>query len=202
MRLSVTNLDAYRRYCRDEDVTLESLLAQLRRETPPTPAMMAGRAFHAALENLRDDADVIDQDDHRFRFQIDSALYLPPIRELKGEVVLPTSVGDVTLVGIVDGLHGTEVYDHKLSASFDAERYANSYQWRCYLTMFGGEKFTYNVFVGKVDDSGDWVIYDLHRLPFYAYPAMRGDVLKAVDEFAQFWRSHMEQPALELVTQA
>jgi hypothetical protein len=197
VRISVTALDAYRYYC-DSEQTLEEFLSYLRREQPPTPAMLAGKALHAALENFEGgDVFTLEHDGHKFKFVGECNVCMPDVRELKGEIVIPTSAGDVTLVGIVDGMDGTEVFDHKLTAQFNAERYADSYQWRCYLTMFGGRKFTYNCFVGKEDiDSGEWVIYDFQPISFYAYPEMRGDVWNALDEFAQFWRKHMVEREL------
>jgi Fe-S-cluster containining protein len=193
VRISVTSLDAYRYYC-DSEMELDALLRQLRKEEPPTPQMLAGKALHAALETF-DGGDVftLERDGYKFKFVGECAIALPDIRELKGEMQIDTSVGPVTLVGIVDGMDGTEVFDHKLTAQFNAEKYADSYQWRCYLTMFGGRKFTYNCFVGKEDtESGEWVIYDFQPLTFYAYPEMRADVQREVDWFAQFWRKHME----------
>lgn len=193
MRLSVTGLEAYRYYCDSEEASLEALLAQLRKETPPTPAMLAGSALHKALENLKPSGDVfsLEQDGHKFKFTGECNVCLPDVRELKGEMTLQTSAGPVTLVGVVDGMNGTEVFDHKLTARFDAERYADSYQWRCYLVMFGGQKFTYNAFVGKEEEPNEWVIYDFHPLSFYAYPEMRDEVQREVDGFAQFWAKHM-----------
>ena len=188
MRLSVSGLDAYRRYRDTEDGDLEALLRQLRKQEPPSRPMLAGSAFHSVLEHAGPGSlDYAEANGFKFRLQVDCDLPLPAIRELKGEVPLVTKSGPVTLVGVVDGMDGVEVWDHKLTARFDAERYAESYQWRCYLTMFGGSKFTYNIFVGKDDQELDeWVITEYHPLTFYAYPAMRDDVLREVEQFAAF----------------
>lgn len=194
MRLSVSNLDAYRRYRDNEDVTLESLLSQLRRESPPSRAMLAGKAFHSILETADvSELDAAERDGFKFRFSLDCAIALPHVRELKAEVQLETPSGPVTLVGIVDGMDAA-IHDYKLTARFDAEKYADSYQWRCYLTMFGGTKFIYDVFVGK-DDEDEWVVFDYHALPFYAYPAMQSDVLREVSEFAAFVAKHLPEQA-------
>jgi hypothetical protein len=141
MRISVTELDAYRRYRDQEDVELEQLLLQLRKLEPPSQAMLAGKAFHYVLEHAKpgEELTTAKVDDFTFRFQLDCALELPRVRELKGEIVVMTSVGPVTLVGVVDGLDGP-VIDYKLTSRFEAERYADSYQWRCYLLMFGMSK--------------------------------------------------------------
>lgn len=185
MRLSVTELDAYRRFKALEDMSFEEMLAVLLKKRTPTRAMEAGSALHKLLENHQGgDLEEVEQDGFRFRFDLDCAIALPRVRELKGEAIYPTSIGPVTLVGIVDGLDNA-IRDYKLTAKFDAERYHDSYQWRCYLLMFGGRKFVYDIFVGE--DKGEaWVIREYHSLAFYAYPGMEADVLRELDDLARF----------------
>lgn len=195
LRLSVTELDAYRRYRDDEDVALEALLRQLRREEPPSRPMLAGKALHHILEHASPGQEFItaEHDGFKFRFDLDCELPLPAVRELKGETILPTSLGPVTLVGVVDGLHGA-VRDYKLTSRFDAERYLASFQWRCYLTMFNAREFQYDVFVGFDDEAkGEIRVTDYHPLRLFAYPAMREDVLREVDEFARFAVQHLPE---------
>ena len=50
MRMSATDLDAFRYWRDNEDADLGALVSQLRRELPPTEPMLAGTAFHKALE--------------------------------------------------------------------------------------------------------------------------------------------------------
>lgn len=188
MRLSVTELDAFRYYRDDEDADLESLLRRLRKEDPPSRPMLAGKAFHAILEHAQpgDDLTTVERDGFRFHFGLDCEFALHPVRELKGDIVLPTPVGPVTLVGVVDSI-GRSVCDYKLTARFDPDRYIDSYQWRCYLLMFHAHRFDYEVFVAKEDEkTGDFTVYDYHPMPFYAYPGMMLDVLREVGEFAKF----------------
>jgi hypothetical protein len=72
---------------------------------------------------------------------------------------------------VIDGSDGA-IYDHKLTERFDAERYADSYQWRCYLLMFGARKFVYNVFEGREGNAAnEWVIHGFQQFPLYAYDA-------------------------------
>lgn len=197
MRLSVTMLDSYRYYRDNEDASLDDLLATLRRETVPTLAMKAGSALHKALETCNADTETLAADGFTFRFAEDCPLPLPAIRELKGEMEMQTKAGPVTLVGVVDTI-GVETTDHKLTARWDAEKYIDSYQWRCYLLMFGGARFTYNVFVGKEVEPGEWLITEFHRLPVYAYVGMRADVEREVGELAAFAAKHIDRnPLLE-----
>jgi hypothetical protein len=202
LRISVSDLDCYRRYKQMEDVTLEECLAQLRRETPPSPSMLAGRALHSILENAEsEDLESVSlkRDGYHFTFDCDITLALPSVRELKGEAEIQTPSGPVTLVGVVDGLDRS-IYDYKLTGRFDAERFADSYQWRCYLYMFHVDRFVYRVFVGQEKGTGrgfdgevfaEWVIREYHELPVYRYPGMEQDVINEVSEFAAFLTEHM-----------
>jgi len=50
IRLSVSDLETYRYWKNSEDSDVLTLLAKLRHEEPPTPAMEAGRAFAKLFE--------------------------------------------------------------------------------------------------------------------------------------------------------
>lgn len=193
IRLSVTDLDAYRRYRDNEDVVIEDLLRQLRREEPPSRAMLAGKAFHYVMEHAQAGQilTTAEHDGFKFRFDLDCGIPLPRVRELKGEVEIDTPSGIVTLVGVVDGIDGA-IHDYKLTGRFDAERYIDSYQWRCYLVMFGSPRFDYDIFVANEKDE-EFVVDDYHRLPFYAYTGMRDHVVREVTEFADFITRHLPE---------
>jgi len=194
MRISVSDIECFRRYRDNEDVTLEGCLAQLRRESPPSPAMMAGSALHKALETMPGEFEGVElvQDGFSFEFLGSIELSIPPVRELKGEMLIDTLLGQVTLVGVVDVI-GNEIGDYKLSGRFDAERLADSYQWRCYLMMFGCHKFVYKVFVGSEnrDSATDWTIKEYHELPVYRYPGMEADIQKQIEECAAFMSEYV-----------
>lgn len=194
MRISVTDIDSWRYYKATEDMVVEELLRRLRKQEPPSRAMLAGRALHSVLEHAKDgDLDYAEADGFRFRFEADCALSLPSVRELKGEMLIPSRYGPVTLVGVVDGLDGA-IYDHKLTARFDAERYADSYQWRCYLVMFGASKFIYNVFEGQEDEKrAEWAIRGFQQFTLYAYEGMKADVAREVAELADFVAQHVPE---------
>lgn len=194
MRISVTDLDSWRYYKASEDMDAEALLRRLRKEEPPTKAMLAGRALHSALENAGEgEMDFAEADGFKFRFMADCQIPLLPVRELKGEMLIQTPVGFVTLVGVIDGLDGA-VYDWKLTERFDAERYADSYQWRSYLTMFNARQFVYGVFEGKEDEAmGEWVIWGFQHFPLFAYEGMDQDVRREVSELAWFIAEHLPE---------
>ena len=193
IRLSVTHLDGYRYWRDNEDVPLNVLLARLRGDEPPTQAMLAGRAFHSFLEHATiGDVHVATVDGFEFDFALDQEIELPAVRELKAECLMETPSGPVTLVGKVDGLHGTTVRDYKLTEQFNAEKYADSYQWRCYLSMFESQTFVYDVFQARYDGPRI-VIYDYHRMSFSAYPGMRADVQREVSALAEIVATHLPE---------
>lgn len=160
--------------------------------------MKAGHAFHKMLEHA-DDGEIYSHvsEGFKFVFAIDDELAIPPIRELKGEVLLQTPSGPVTLVGKVDCMDGLTIHDYKLTERFEAERYTDSYQWRAYLAMFGAQRFVYDVFVCKYNEDGSVWVHDYHRFPVEAYPAMRTDVERAVAGLAEIIVKHVPQKIME-----
>lgn len=190
IRLSVTHLDGYRYWRDNEDVPLDVLLARLRGTEEPSLAMLAGRAFHSFLEHApAGDVKSTTVDGFEFIFAVEQDIALPAVRELKAECLFHTPSGPVTLVGKVDALNGTTVHDYKLTERFDAERYADSYQWRAYLTMFDARSFVYDVFQARYGDDAI-TVYDYHRMTFHAYPGMREDVQREVAALAEIVAKH------------
>lgn len=194
MRISVTDLDSFR-YFQESDMTLDEFLARLRREEPPTQAMLAGRALHKALELLQGDFDVpvMECDGHTFIFDAEIEMTLPRVRELKGEMQVSTPYGMATLVGVVDGIDGLTVRDYKLTERFDAERYIDSTQWRAYLTMFAADAFDYEVFIGREVGDKRYAISDHQRLRVNRYAGMEDEVKRAVCEFAGFLAQYVPE---------
>jgi hypothetical protein len=198
IRLSVTDLDSYLYWKTSEEMEFETLLMRLRGQEPPGPNMLAGRAFHKLLETAKPGGEFFAStiDGIRFDFALDQDIAVPVVRELKGECLLQTPSGPVTLVGKVDGLGGCVVNDWKLTERFDAERYFDSYQWRSYLMMFGATQFIYDIFQCRYD--GDRVyVYEYHRLPLYAYPGMAEHVKREVCGLAEIVAKHVPEKIRE-----
>lgn len=193
MRVSVSDIDQLRYYRQTEDMPLEDLLARLRREIPPTRQMLAGTAFHDLLEHSGDvELTHCERNGFRFSFDMERELVLPEVREIKAEKIYRMHGIDVTLVGKVDAIDGVTVYDHKLTSRYDAERYANSFQWRCYLDIFKCSRFVYNVFVAK-DEGQFFRVRDFETLPLYAYPGMADDVRSELAAFVEFAMTHLPE---------
>lgn len=197
MRLSVTDLESLRYFRTSEDASLDKLLLDLAHVSAPTPKMEAGRAMAKFFETAQVGS-IIDGskiDGWTLCFDMDAEIDLPQVREMKIEQEYSTPSGPVTLVGKVDGFHGITVRDQKLTESLDAEgRYVDSLQWRAYLSMLGGKRFIYDVFVGKVvPEEKTILIREYHRLPFYSYPDMQADVSRAVADLAEIVARYQPQ---------
>ncbi len=198
IRLSVTEVDGFL-YWKQSDEGLDALLARLTGQVEPTVQMQAGKAFHKIFENATEGEiteTTVDGFTFDFAFSGDVSISPPVIRELKGELLLSTPVGPVVLVGKVDALNGRTVHDYKLTERFDAERYADSFQWRAYLLMFGATTFVYDVFQARYDERRI-TVYDYHHLKFHSYPDIRGDVVREVSELAEIITKHLPQRVTE-----
>lgn len=195
MRISVTDLDAYRRWREDEEAELETLLRQLRKEEPASEAMQAGSALHKALELAQPgDFFSLEQDGYKFIFDPCIELAMPEIREVKAEKVYVIDGIPVTLVGKVDALHGTRVDDHKTTGRFDAEKFLSSYQWRAYLSIFNADVFQWNVFeMAEQPEPKVYKVYAFHQFRQYRYAAMEADVIELLREFVRFALVHLPE---------
>lgn len=197
IRLRVSDLDSWIRFVEpampEFEVSLEDFLAQMRRESIPSEDMRCGQAFHTMLEKATsgDYFDGEEVEGFTFSFGGNFEVAIPAEREAMIEKVYETKFGPVLLRGKFDGRDSGIVTDYKLTTStFDAERYAESLQWRAYLDMTGDRQFRYLVFQAKRRDRDVWV-HDVHPLTFWAYPQMSSDVAKRVEELAEFVSLHL-----------
>lgn len=194
LRISATDLDAIRYWRGQEDAALPDLLAQLRREAPPTPAMERGSAFHHALEVAQPgDLEQVAVGEYLFDLSaVSGNLSLPPIREVKSTREYQVEDVTVTLVGKADAIHGRTGYDHKLTKRMDPERYLQSYQWRVYLEVFDLDRFQWNVFVGD-ERGGPVVIRELHQLGADRYPGLSQDLEAEIFSAVALYKAHLPE---------
>lgn len=184
LRVSVTDLDTYRKYREDEDFPLEVFLSQLRREGEVTPAMMRGRAFASAMEHANlGETSTISAEGHTFAFTCDAEIEAWPRREEKRE----KDYGGIIVSGRCDRIRGAVVADDKTTAKFDAEAYQEKYQWRYYLDLFGADIFHWHIWECKeMDDPNSWCVHAHHLLKQYRYPDLVKDCTDLALEFKEF----------------
>lgn len=111
----------------------------------------------------------------------------PFVPEVWHKKVFNTSRGEVLVSGTCDVLQGTIIRDTKCKfRSPSMMDYFDSYQWRFYLSMFGLDRFMYDVFEFTGNNFRDVTLFELKQHePFEClrYPKMETDLVKLIDEF-------------------
>lgn len=195
-RLSVTMLDSYLWGMSNDDMTSEDVARQLFIKSEPTVAMQCGTAFHALLENGFDYSSVSGSGfNFMFSNDIDGTLELGTTREKK---YVHRIFDDVDLVAKIDAETPIKIIDHKLTATFDPDRYMDAYQWRAYLTIREFDQFKYQVFEHSglpetidPNEPADVKIKSYHALEQFSYSGMESDVkalVREVADFAKYWK--------------
>lgn len=186
MLARVSNLESFRQWREDDEQTVEDLVHWLT-SSHPTEAMLAGTAFHKALE-LAQPGEYDTLEALGFTFLLpDAVLELPTVQELRayGEY------GGLTVTGQVDGIEGLRVDDHKTTSRFDPERYLAGYQWRFYLDLLEADVFRWNVFEIREVKRRVYQVTATHRLEAHRYPGMHTDCERLAADFLVFARQHL-----------
>jgi hypothetical protein len=199
MTFRVSEVESFRQWRDDEEAELDVLLARLRGQTEASEAMLAGTAFHKALElaPVKEHA-TLHALGYTFNFAGDFELAIPTIREIRASKTYTGEDFAITVSGQLDTIEGKRVEDHKTTGRFDPERYLGGYQWRYYLDIFGADVFRWNVFEIACNEDADppgmvWDVYAAHRLEQYRYPGMERDCERLAHDLAQFARQHMPE---------
>lgn len=188
MLVRVSNIEAFRRWKESEDQDVSDLIRFLTTDEP-TPAMIAGTAFHKALELATPgDYEQLEADGHTFVFT-DGCLSLPEIREVRAY----GQFGPLKVTGQCDLLDGVRIVDHKTTARFDAERFLSGYQWRYYLELFGAQVFRWNVFEIREVAPMAFSVSPPQILEAYRYNGMRRDCEQLALEYHGFAEHHLPE---------
>lgn len=196
MLARVSSLETFRRWRLDESQDAADLVARLT-DFQPTEAMLAGTAFHAALEVAKD-GEYAQLHAHGYTFILpDAEIALPDIREIRAF----GNYGPLTVTGKLDCLHGKRVEDHKTTATFRPDGYLEGCQWRFYLDLFGADVFRWNVFeltpVKGLDKT--YQVKPPQTLEQCRYPGLHDDCMDLARDFYDFAALHMPHhtPQLE-----
>ncbi len=191
----VSSIETYRRWRLDEDLSAADLIARLT-DFQPTEAMLAGTAFHKALElSEYGDHDRMESNGYTFLLP-DAELILPAIRELRGF----KAYGPLGVTGQVDALEGRRVDDEKTTAYFRPEGYLEGCQWRFYLDIFNADVFRWNVFEIKPVKGEDktYRVAEPHTLEQYRYPGLHDDCMDLARDFHAFLADHLPNHNVKL----
>lgn len=185
MLARVSNIEAFRRWREDDESEVADLVRQLTTDEP-SEAMLAGTAFHKAIE-LVSEGEHDELTANGYIFRVTGDIELPAVREMRAY----GQYGELTVTGQVDGIHGRLVIDHKTTSRFDADRYLAGYQWRFYLDVFGADTFQWNVF--EIADEGHktYSVKAPQVLKAYRYPGLHDDCAKLAGEYLDFARDHL-----------
>jgi len=188
MLARVSNIEAYRRWLNwkplfedQQEPTLYDLVRQITTDEP-SEAMMAGTAFHAAIETAADgEHETFEALGYTFILP-DAEIALPSIRELRGF----KDYGPLTVTGKVDCIEGKVVVDHKTTSRVDFDRYLEGCQWRFYLDIFEAEIFRWHVFQIKEVDTKTYEVSAPQTLEARRYPNLGADCLRHAEAFHDF----------------
>lgn len=190
MLTRVSNIEAYRKWLNwkplfdgDEEPSLDDLVRQLTTDEP-SEKMMAGTAFHAALETAQD-GDHTEFKAMGYTFHLpDAELALPALRELRAF----KAYGGLQVTGKVDCLDGKIVEDHKTTSRVDFERYLEGCQWRFYLDIFEADVFQWHIFELKELEPKVYRVSAPQILRAVRYPELHQDCCRLAAEYAAFAR--------------
>jgi hypothetical protein len=191
MRISATAVECFRLYSQpDQDWLSEAeLIATIKGELVPTPAILLGHAFGRVLET---------PDIYRvsggfryghFTFSDDTIAPALDVVDRRGvfEVKATKRYGTCELVAKVDHILGTQISEFKTTTtSFDINKYFASYQWRLYLDAFEARCLTYHVFC--LNDHGNGVVElrGIESFNLFPYAELHHDCCALIGRFAAF----------------
>lgn len=144
--IKVTDLNKYQDFLDKQNTpyakTDQQFLKELQEGIVETPIMKAGTLGHKAIENALEGAELTEVTEGnitlQFLFKEDIEIEYLPIRE--DFISKLYRIGDTRLLirGKIDGAKPGTIVDYKFGGRFDAEKLANEYQWRAYLSILGG----------------------------------------------------------------
>lgn len=195
MLTRVSSVETFRRWRLDETQDAADLVARLT-DFQPTEAMLAGTAFHKALEDAQP-GEYAQLHAHGYTFLLpDAELALPDVRELR----MFGQYGPLRVTGQVDCLDGKRVEDHKTTSTFRPDGYLEGCQWRFYLDLFNADVFRWNVFeITPVKDrEKTYQVKPPQLLEQCRYPGMRDDCMDLARDFHEFAAEYLPHHNISL----
>ena len=192
MRISATTLESFRLFMQPEQdwMTEDELIATIRGEFVPNHKVKLGLAFGAVLET---------PDRYRGRagyqcgdFFFAAEVMEPALAEIdrRGifEVKASKCYGDCTVVCKADHMLGSHLSEFKTTlSSFNADKYAESCQWRFMADILQPSKITYRVFCLSEDhQTGEIGLNSIETMNLYPYPALHQDCRDLVEAFRAY----------------
>lgn len=170
------------------------LLASIRGEFKPNRVMQLGSAFHSILETP--EACVQPSGDY-----VSDGILFPggvveeclPLFDRSGAFEVKATKeyrinGQTwTVVSKADQLVRLDVVENKTKWSvFDLDRYAESFQWRFYVDVYGALRVRYNVFCLSEYADGEIGLRSIEQFNLYPYPRLAADCRALLAEFVEY----------------
>ena len=212
-RISPSLLDSYRyfqqrdfdqyddpeRAVAEQERAFDDLVSQIKRiKKPPTEAMALGVTFEDAVNAVEAPAigSAYEQTDRGFTFSFGGELLqcaqeqIPPhtVTQVQGRL----EIGPFQVNCRADYLNPFGVADVKTRTKAPLiDTYLEKYQWRCYLECFGRKRFTWQIYqLAKDRRTAIYRLKELHLMNQYAYPGMRADIERTLNQCAGFCDQH------------
>lgn len=192
MRISTTTLESFRLFSQPDQewMSEDELLATIRGEFTPTPAVRLGQAFGKVLETP-------------WSYQLDAGYtcggYLFPAHVMAPALALmdhergvfeakgTKQYGDCTVVAKADQMVGARLIEHKSTlGTFDFDKYAHSYQWRFMVDIFQPVSLTYHVFLLAEERDGSIGLRGIETFNFFPYAQLHADCWHLLRQFTSY----------------
>jgi hypothetical protein len=192
VRISATTLESFRLFTRPENdwMTEDELIATIRGQFVPNHKVLLGSAFGKVLEM---------PDRYRLRsgytcdgFHFPEDVMAPALAEIdrRGvfEVKASMTYGECVVVCKADHVLGSHLSEFKTTLSnFNADKYAESCQWRFMADILKPSLITYRVFCLSEDyKTGEIALNSIETMNLYPYAALHQDCCDLVAEFADY----------------
>lgn len=192
MRISTTTLESFRLYMQpDQDwMTEESLIASIRGEFVPTPAVLLGQAFGSVLESPERRRVSGGYRHGSYFFSDETMAPALALIDYRGvfEAKAVKSYGPHDVVAKADHLLGAHLSEFKTTLStFNLEKYADSCQWRFMADIFQPSIITYRVFCLDQEDGIDSIgIKSIECFNLFPYAQLHQDCCDLLGEFVDY----------------
>jgi len=191
MRISVTTLEAFRLFMQPDQewMTESELIATIKGEFVPTPAVLLGRAFGKVLETP--DRYRVPHGYQYGEYSFDDATMSPAFKLIDRRGVFEAKAGktygSIDVIAKADHLLGAHLSEFKTTTGqFNFEKYAESCQWRFMTEIFEPAVITYHVFILDDHDNGVMELRGTESFNLYPYPALHQDcclLLKRLSDY-------------------
>jgi|CXWL01.1.fsa_nt_gi hypothetical protein len=196
LRISVSTLQAFNLLRSEEWMTDRKFLEQLDGVFVRTPEMAMGESLHAILEApelYRPEGDPPRYTANGISWPAEIVgeclTYATPggTREVNGYHDAGDVLGHrVTVSARADQILGAGIHEHKTKwKAFDYDGYADSYQWRWYLLVFGAAFVRYNVFA-MADLERGLEFRGCSRFTFHPYDGLEADCAKNLRDLVEY----------------